>query len=158
MITRNYGTAFILCLLFVVVIGDGRSCSMKALSGSSACGDNEVCDQFKPNDDRGLCRCVSGYKRQGDRCEAGPTPMPQPRNSTVQPPSAEPHTGHPSKNAVVAGVLVPLLLISAVVASLVYLGRRHGWMQRLRQLRPVAQRRNNDFLIGRPDDDDDPIA
>jgi len=63
-------------------------------------------------------------------------------------------------DAVVTGILVPLLLVLSLVGVLGYLGRRYNWPGRARTLaqRMMAPRRTNDVLIRGPDDDDDPIA
>lgn len=97
----------------------------------------------------GLCVCLKNHKRNKDGYCIPLKPHPQ----LPTPAKVNSDSKSSSSAGITAGILVPLLFVG--LAVLVVLGRRNGWLDRLRQPRI---RHYDTALVGGDLDDDPPIA
>ncbi|KAF2885395.1 hypothetical protein ILUMI_20793 [Ignelater luminosus] len=141
----------VVILVFLLNSTLGQQCDITTVVNKQ-CSPTETCIPTK-DPKYGLCQCLPGFVRvNNSHCEnvTKSNDLSIPKSSSLIDEDADNGSGH-----VVAGILIPLFLITIVICG-VYFSRKYHVMGYIRS--KLYQRNSNydEVMIGQDLDDDDP--
>lgn len=141
-IKSNYVGFICLCIFFTKALCNvGQKCNPETLVDQQCSSNNEQCDVTT-----NTCQCLSSFNNENGTCVE---PHSTPNYSSL--------VDNHGNGSLIAGILIPLFLITFVICS-IYVGKRFELVKWLRNRLNQRNRNYDEFMIGQDDDDDPPLA